>query len=392
MIKFDTYRLLNEALGFYSLGVATPQNLGLASNLPGIGEAGLDFGAKKKPKTDDLGGSEIPMGPDDEEGGEEGDDAMGAPEGGEIDDMGDEMGGGEDDMGMGGEEGGLGGGDDLEARIAELEAEIEKLKTQLGGGEEDDMEFDDLDHEDDLGGEDEDGEGPEGIDDLDSMGDDDEMGGDEDDAEDEDGKKKPPMFGRTGGAFMSKEGKGSHKKEKEEKDDGDGEFKKEGKGKDNLPSFLMKKKCSDGMDMKKKKCDSGMDKGKGELILGKCKGCKKGAKKCKGCSAKMKKENAEYGRPKGYDASEDAFWRSIKAQLASQNVNQKFDDGMRNFKNEDLLLAPPGGGLEGAPSVTSPGPGEIGYAPSGRLGGDFEITGESVQNIMKRLDRLEKGN
>ena len=153
------------------------------------------------------------------------------------------------------------------------------------------------------------------------------------------------------------------------------------------PTFMMKKskKCSDGdMMMNKKKCGDG-DMRKGEkVILGKSKKMADGEKKCtcgkcSKCMA-MKKEASQYARPKGYDSSDEAFYRSVREQLGASNVNQKWSSGLEGLRKEDILLPPP--------ENKEPGPGEAGYAPQTRIGGD--LTAESIQDIMKRLDRLEK--
>ncbi len=323
MIKFDTYRLLNESLGMYSLGVRPAQSLGIQSNMPGFAEAGLppELSAKKKfgdqkpnfgddqtdptvPPEDDLGGDEDNFG-----GEEEPEDNFGGDDEGPV---------------------------DVQAKIAELEAELEKLKAQVAGEEGDD-ENDDLDHEDDLGdfgnGEEEDLEDAEEKTGMD-------LDGDNEEGEDEEHKGK--VFGKKVTAFMKKEAC----------EDGD----LKGKSKDG-PVFMMKKakKCGDGM-------------GEKNILLDKSKKCSTD-KKCKKCNANMKKESTGYERPKPLDNSESAWINSLRQQVAQTSVNQKFDDGMSNLKREDLLLPPPS--LEPIPEPN-------------------DLTAEAVQEILSRLARLEK--
>lgn len=343
MIDFQTYRavnnLLKESMGMHSLGVVSPQVLGMASNMPLTNEAPMKLKLKGIPSGGEEGGPPAPMG--DEMGGEP---EMGPEAPGEegldgLDDMGGEMG---DEMG--GEE------PDIHAKIAELEAEIEKLKAEIG-----DDEDADLDHEDDLGEPELDGE--------------EDMAGD--DLEGDGGDEAPELPFKKGknAPFMKKEcgedmGKG-----------GDGELvnKKDG------PTFMMKK----------------AKKMKGDVSVGKGKKCSDG-KMCKKCDKKMdknmkkniKEENvkpSDYARPKAIDNSQSAWEQRVFNQIASSDVRKKHDNGMRKFTNEDLLLPP--NPLE---SVPPPGPGEVGFAPHQPVGGDLGFTTEAISDIMKRLSRLEK--
>lgn len=360
MIKFDTYRLLNESLGLHSLGVAHVQSLGIQSNLPGIGEAGMPPFEKKKPAFgDEKEGGPVP--PDDM-----GDEEL-PPEEGEGDELGDEM-GGEEGPPIGDKE----GEGSIEDRIAELEAELAALKAEIGDGEEGELGDEDaeLDHEDDLGdlGDDEEGDfSPE-----------DEEGEDEEEGDEEEGDEEGMPFGKKPAApFM--------KKMKKECDGKGGMLLSDKKGSEGKPTFMMKKakKCSSGAVVgKKKKMEAGdflpMKKG--------CKNCSKGCKKCKA----MKKESTGYERPTNFDPSEAAFLRSIREQLASSDVRKKWTNGMEGLKKEDLLLPPPSG-LESLPEPKTIQAGEVGYATQGRVGSD-EFTAESIQDIMSRLARLERGN
>ncbi len=360
MIDYKTYKLLNEHLGQFNLGVVPVQSLGISSNRPGFSEVGLppELSAKKgKPP---IPGAEGP-----------------AP--------------GEEDM-------------------PPIPGEDDELPPDELGDEElgdEDLDDDDIDDDDEEGDEEDDELDHE--DDLDDLDDDDDVEGGDDLEGDPmaDPMMDPTMAGLSGpptpGAipglgkkpspFMSK----FMKKEAKEEDGvkGPEAFKSKGKkpkgvhdadepkkGKEEGgPTFLMKKKCGTG-EMDKK-----------QVILGKSKKCSDG-KMCKKCDEKMdkkmKNEGEQYARPKDYDPSEEAFLKSVREQLAQSKVNQKYDDGMRDFKKEDVLLPPPGERLESAPEPQSqqPQPGEPGFAPQGRIGGDF--TAESITDIMKRLERLEK--
>jgi hypothetical protein len=387
MIKFDTYRLLSESLGMYSLGVRPVQSMGIQSNMPGIGEGGLPpelsakkgkdkgkppFGGGEEPLdgAEDMGGEGDEMGPDPLAAGDEMGDG----------DMGDDMGGEGDEMGGPGEGG-------IEDRIAELEAALAALKAELGHGDEDAALDHDDDVMDDLGGAEEDlGDAEGDVEDAEEETGED-LDGDGEEGEPEEHKDK--VFGKEkkkATPFMSKEAK-EHKGKLVEKGG------KEGK---DGPVFMMKKakKCNSGGEKvilgKSKKCDSGMKKfdaadDQGAMPMKKCSG-KCGAK-CKKCAAKMQKEASGYERPKEIDFSEDAWLKSIRNQIAQSDVNQKFSDGMRKFTNEDLLIPPPNGGLEAV--KTEPGPGEVGYAPTGPVGGDLGFTAEAVQEILARLKKLE---
>lgn len=363
MIDFKTYRLLNEHLGQFNLGVTPVQTLGVNSNRPGFYEMGLppELSAKKGKPMPDMGDGEDP-------------DAM--PDMEDPDAMPDDL----DPDAM---------PEDPDAIPGEEDDEDEDDDED----DEDDDEDADLDHETDL-------EDPDGMDDMDSMGGPEgmppDMGGDPGMGGPGAGmpmKKKPvsPFMSK----FMKKESKEEasedkvefkSKKKKSKDKDGKESSDKGGKGnpftkggkdsadkegkEDGKPTFMMKKKCGDGDSKDKimfgqKKCDDG--------------------KACKKCDKKLKKEVSDYGRPKDYDPSEAAFLKSIHDQLAQSRVNQKFDDGMRDFQKEDVLLPPPGSRLEGVPG--NPGPGEVGYAPQGKIG---DFTAESLNDMMKRIARLEK--
>jgi hypothetical protein len=277
----------------------------------------------------EMGGEMGPEGP-----GGEGMDDMG-------DDHGDEM--GDPDMD---------GDGDVHAKIAELEAELEKLKAQIG-----DDEDAELDHEDDLSE-------PEMDGDEDMAGDDlgDEEGGDE--------KPELPFKKGKNAPFMKKEcGEDMGAK------GGDGELvnKKDG------PTFMMKK----------------AKKMKGDVSIGKGKKCSDG-KMCKKCDNNMdkkmkkniKEENvkvSDYARPKTLDNSQEAWEQRVFNQIASSDVRKKHSNGMRAFTNEDLLLPP--NPLE---SVPPPSPGQVGFAPNQPVGGDLGFTTEAISDIMQRLARLEK--
>lgn len=210
----------------------------------------------------------------------------------------------------------------LEDRIADLEAEIASLKAKLGHDDED------------LDGD------KEGLD----------MGADGDENGGMDKGNLPVPSGPP--AMMKKGMKKESMHVQDECGEEEGELVGKGKG---GPTFMMKK------GMKSGKC-----------------GCKK-------CKANMKKESSYYDRPKNYDASEKAFWKSLGQQLSAAEVNQKFDDGLRNFQKEDILL-PPTDNLE-VPAYRNPG--EVGYAPQTRIG-EPETQAESVGILLKKIDDLEK--
>lgn len=347
MIDFQTYRTVNNllkesAMGMHSLGVVSPQVLGMQSNMPLTNEEPMKLKLKGIPHgDDDEGGPPAPMG--DEMGGEMGPEGPGGEEGG-MDDMGDEMG----DMG----DPDMDGDGDIHAKIAELEAELEKLKAQIG-----DDEDADLDHEDDLGEPEMDGE--------------EDMAGDEFGGEEGEGDEKPELPFKKGknAPFMKKEcgeemGKG-----------GDGELVNKKGG----PTFMMKK----------------AKKMKGDVSVGKGKKCSDG-KMCKKCDNKMDKKMkknikeesvkpSDYARPKTLDNSQQAWEQRVFNQIASSDVRKKHDNGMRKFTNEDLLLPP--NPLEAAPV---PAPGQPGFAPQQPVGGDLGFTTEAISDIMQRLAKLEK--
>lgn len=107
-----------------------------------------------------------------------------------------------------------------------------------------------------------------------------------------------------------------------------------------------------------KKCSDGMDK------------------KCSKC-AKQKKEAAEYARPSNVvDQSDEAFVRSLKSMYG--NPWEKFSDGMRDF-SEDMLLPTP-----------EPKPGDVGFAPQTRVGTDVNAMGETVEHLLKKINKLEE--
>ena len=313
MLDFQTYRLLNETLGLSTLGIKTPQNLGLNNSFAGYGEAELP-----------------PEANDDNSGGGDGMNLMGdQPPSANGDE-------GESDTGEEEKDPSTMSHEELVAALVELGHEEDELETM-----EDEQLRDMLIAEKEQdGGEEHDNDGETDVDlDADHA---DDMG---DSATSDHGDNLFPSK-KPASPFM----KAFMKKEATEKDSED------------EPTFMMKKKCSCGMDNKK-------------MVIGKCKACKEN----------MKKENTSgYGRPKDYDSSEDAFYKSIREQLAAANVNQKFSDGLRDFKKEDLLLPP--NPLE--ISAMNPQPGEPGYAPQGRIGDSF--TAEAVSDMIKRIEKLEK--
>lgn len=409
MITYKQWKLLNESFGNFTLGVKSPSNLGLVSQHQ-TGETGANFdemgmmpkmpmymddeegspNGKKKPP---FGGGKPPFGGGDD-GGMGGPDDMGGDDGG----MGDEMGGPDD---MGGEDDGMGGEGEMQPcpdcnpeGDGEGDPDCETCggEGQVPSEEGDDSVDPDAEFDDDPMG--------------DPMGD---MGGEgEDDDMGMPMKKKPPMgMPHSGGPFMSfqkrmkAEGCGS------DHEDGDDMVKGKGdKGKELafLQKKNMKKKMSSGDSAAKdtklgkpghgggksapkgdggvktgshpnqkytvgkgmfsKKCASGMEDGKPKMC-GKCSKQKKN----------MKEANQDYGRPKDFDNSDEAFIRSMKSMYG--NPHQKFSDGLRDF-SEDMLLP-----------AKQPGPGEPGFAPQTRVGSDAGSMSESITHLMHKIAELE---
>jgi hypothetical protein len=337
MMNYQTYKLLNETLGLSALGVKSPHNLGIGAAPSGWSEAGMlppVGGALSggNPFGGVGGGGEAPAPGADDMGG---DDMNADPDAG--DDQGDQGDKDPADMSheelvaaltdLGHEEDELEGKEDDELRDMLVQAQAEQGDDSGDGETDADL---DADHGDDMG----DASAGSGDDNL------------------VPNKKPVSPFMK---AFMKKEAaeaKANDKEDKKGKDDG-------------KPTFMMKKKCGSGMDDKK-------------MVIG--------SKNCKGCKDNMKKENTagDYARPKSYDGSEAAFKKSIREQLAATNVNQKFNDGMRDFKKEDLLIMP--NPLE-TPAMSQPG--EAGFAPQGKIG-DLGFTAEAVASMMKRIEKLEK--
>jgi hypothetical protein len=330
MISYKQYSLLNEALlGSGPLGLVQKQSLGFVSNLPGISEVGDGPGGA-------LGGNFGADGPDmsaDDNPFNKKKKPFDIKDDDEDDDM------DIDDDDMDDEEDGEDEGS-LEDRIADLEAEIASLKAKLGHDEED------------LGGDEE------------ELGDE-ELGdeGDEELGDEELGGKGKPPVPMPASPMMGLGMKKGMKKEAHDQcecgmsgpEDGDGELVDKKKG----PTFMMKSKLKKGMK----------------------------AGTCKKCKAKMKRESY-YDRPKDYDSSEKAFWKSLGQQLSAQEVNQKFNDGVRNFQKEDILL-PPTDNLE-TPAFRNPQAGEVGYAPQTRIGDSLGTQTESVGILLKKVENLEK--
>lgn len=100
-------------------------------------------------------------------------------------------------------------------------------------------------------------------------------------------------------------------------------------------------------------------------------GFMKDKKKCKKMKKNMKQENAFWGDieanykvPKDDMGTDKEFFDSLARQYGNPHV--RFNGGVESV-NEDLLLSPEQQALINA----MPKPGEVGYAPSQRLGGDF---------------------
>jgi len=427
MINYKQWQLLHESFGTFPLGIKSPSNLGLVSpyhtdamdemgmNPPGQMQRYMDDDenpfAKKKPHPD-MGGGGDDMGGEDMGGDEEMDHDH-------PDDMGDE-----DDMG-GDEEGEMTPCPDCNP---DGDGEGDPSCETCGGtgevpsddddsGEDDsidpDAEFDD----DDMGGDE------MGGDDMGGDGDDDDMGMPM--------KKKPPMGEpHKSGPFMQfqKRMKAEAKchdddkdDDKDEDDDSDDDgkfnFKKKKKEKDSdgdvekgdKLSFLqkksMKKKMSSGDTAAKEgkigkvslgggkaapKGNPGVAKGtppnqKYDVVKKISKKCGSGdmekmgnGKMCGKCNKQkktMKEANADYGRPKDFDPSEQAFVDSMKRMYG--NPSEKFSDGLRDFSEDMLLPTPP------------PQPGEAGYAPQTRVGSDAGSMSESITHLMKKITELE---
>lgn len=129
-----------------------------------------------------------------------------------------------------------------------------------------------------------------------------------------------------------------------------------------------------------KKGDEGDDKGFPAFMK------KKGMKKKMGKKG-MKKEAANpqadflqsfntYTAPENQMTSDDAWWQSVAGHAS--NPNQKYSDGFSEYM-EDYLIDPnaqanfvKGNGqqVQQAPEQDA-NPGDIGYAPQGRIGGSF---------------------
>jgi hypothetical protein len=375
MMKFQTYRLLNETLGF-NLGVTHVPTIGLQSNLPGIGEGGMPPMLHKKGHGHsvlpgephpgmpgkDMGDEDMDMDQDDFDHGDS--DEHGEP--------GDEHGHDHDELDA--DQDGDGDGDD------DLDHDGDEHDDDDDGHGDEDA---DLDHDDDLGdmGDEQPGDGPMG-DPMAAVGMPDvgaahklpgkkslsfmnymkkKMKAESKEEEEEEEEEESPKEEKsTKGKKMP-----FGKKDKKDKKDDD----KEGKGSDK-PVFMMKKKCSAGDDQSMQ----------GMMPMKKDCG--------KGCKAKMKKESSNYDRPADYDDSEAGFWDRIKRQAKEMDMNQKWDSGMHDFKKEDVLLPPPGERLEGVPA--DPRPGEVGFAPQSRVGSSDDFTAEAINDILKRIAQLEK--
>ena len=77
------------------------------------------------------------------------------------------------------------------------------------------------------------------------------------------------------------------------------------------------------------------------------------------------KYQLNYTRPEvGSQEYKEQFFASIQEQFG--NPAEKFDDGVDSTYGEDSLLSPHDRGEDYAP----PAPGEVGYAPQGRVGGE----------------------
>ncbi len=118
----------------------------------------------------------------------------------------------------------------------------------------------------------------------------------------------------------------------------------------------------DGNDkaMKTKKCMSYMKKGG--------KGKKKGKKSC---GKMMKNEEV-------VSEEEAKWWESVRSQLGS-NPNQKFGTGLDKI-TEDKLIDP----AKPAEKDETPGPGEVGYAPNGRIGAIGSYAEWSAKHFPKK--------
>jgi hypothetical protein len=360
MISYKQWKLLNESLGTYSLGLKNPQNLGLVSNHHTgdveSGDATMDemgMPMMKSPKYfSDMGGMgkkkpfpPSPMG--DEDMGDE--------------DMGDE---GDEDMDMDGED---------------MGDEDSDIDPDAHFGDDDDMDMDDDE---------------EGDEDMDMMP-----------------KKKPFGNPHSAGPFMRfskkmKEGCGcddDKKSKSDDESDGDDELVggKGDKGKELafLQKKNMKKKMAAGdtaaKDSKLGKPSNGdgkaAPKGKGGVTHGtpesqkystggKMKSAEGFKKHCssgdmmKKKSKKMK-ESSGYERPQDVDHSEAAFERSLKNMFG--NPHQTFSDGLKDV-SEDLLLHP------------DLAPGEAGFPQPLHNHNDVPNVTESIEELHKRIAQLEK--
>jgi len=336
MISYDQWKMLNEAFMLsMPLGVSQRQAIGIQSNIPGIGEAA--------PEVDEAGAG-FGMGGM----GNMGDMPLELPKKKKAP-LGDDLGDEEEDL------------DDIEHDEEDLDHDEEDL----------DHDEEDLDHdEEDL--------------DHDELGDE-ELGDDELGDNDELGmgmmpkKKQLPDKLHNNTPFMSYMKKKMKKEDcGEDHEEGDGELMSK-KGEDK-PAFLMKK-SKKGMKKKMKKESVNEAKKHPE-------GCK-----CKMCSA-MKKEDTlgAYARPKNYNPKEtnEEWLRNVTDMCSVKEIHRKFDSGFQ--AKEDILLPPPEAEVQA--QEPSPGPGEVGWAPQGRigapLGGSVAESTEEIANMLRKMGDLEK--
>jgi hypothetical protein len=369
--NFKQHRLLSENYNrSRALGLKTPQNLGVVSNRA---DTAVPDGEEIEENMR-LSMKHMHGGPHDEM---DDDDAMMNRGAGGDEDMEDD-----DDLGV---------GDDNDLDSAE---DAEDMGDEdMGDGDEDEDEMGDEDgDEEDMGDE---GMGDE---DEEDMGDEEE--GDEEypnDEEDELGalEKKAPPVGRPhdSAAFMARhmseakkmppwlnkgkdkegcEDKGSKGKEKEDSDKkgkkGKFDWAKKGKKEDKKPEV------KDKGEKKNMKADDHK------------KGCK--CKKCM-CSSGMKMNMKEaFKDTKIVDRMDKKEFAKRIAEQYWQSDDRKFFSGVIEedmlLPNKNQVKAPNEGDYES-------GPGEVGYAPQGRIG-EFQAKAlaEAVQHLTKEVERLKR--